>query len=147
MEIETRKKMQVELEKWKDQLEDTVKNNELKVQKKLRESESADIKQAQARLLKEERELADLKKKYAAVEEAEKNYVIDEQNRTNHLNAITAKHNELVELNKALTQEALDLKNTVDNDSAEETNLKFQVILFRFNEMYRLKMRRRLRPS
>jgi len=63
-EIEIRKKLQDELEKWRDQLDETVKNNELKVQKKLREAESNEIKQAQANLLKEERELADVKQKF-----------------------------------------------------------------------------------
>ena len=63
-EIEIRKKLQDELEKWRDQLDETVKNNELKVQKKLREAESNEIKQAQANLLKEERELADVRQKF-----------------------------------------------------------------------------------
>lgn len=127
LEIETRKKLQVELEKWKDQLEETVKNNELKVQKKLRESESADIKQAQAKLLKEERELADLKKKYLLVEEAEKNYIIDENNRKRHLELITAKQDELTTQNEKLREELDILLHAVEELDEKANFLKGQI--------------------
>ena len=61
---EARKKLQAELDKWRDQLDDTTKSNELKVERKLREAESAQIRELQAELLKERTELGELRNKF-----------------------------------------------------------------------------------
>jgi len=126
-EIETRKRLQEELEKWKDQLDETVKNNELKVQKKLREAESNEIKQLQAALLREERELNDLKQKFNAIDETEKAYIIDEQNRKRHLEALQAKNEENAKLNQELFDKIQQLEPRVIELHHSIENLKYQI--------------------
>jgi len=74
-EIENRKKLQDELEKWKNQLEDTIKVNEAKVQAKLRSSESSELKVLQGNLGKEEKDLYLLNEKIIGLEKTEKEYI------------------------------------------------------------------------
>jgi len=81
---EARKKLQAELDKWRDQLDDTTKSNELKVERKLRVAESADIRELQAELLKERTELGELRNKFESVSAKEREYILDQANRERH---------------------------------------------------------------
>jgi hypothetical protein len=129
-EIETRRRLQEELEKWKDQLEETVKNNELKVQKKLREAESNEIKQLQATLLREERELNDIKQKFNTIDETEKNYIIDKKNRERHLEGLRTKNEQNNKLNEDLLDTIHMLEPRVLDIHGVIENLKFQVYIY-----------------
>lgn len=132
-EIQERKRLQLDFEKWRTTLEDTVKNNELKIEKKLKESVSQEIKQAQANLLKEERELAELKKKYVAIEENERNYIIDLSNRKRNLENLLKKNDENKELNDRLDADINSINPQVETLFVEIEGLTNNVTSFDHN--------------
>ncbi len=145
---ETRKKLQLELEKWRDQLDETVKSNELKVERKLREAESQVIKDLQADLLKERHELHELQTKFEAVATKEREYIIDQANRTRLRNDLLKKKETLTKGLQELRQEIEDLDpkvNDLDN-IVEDLRIK---VKFNFIDliMIRLLMKERLEQN
>jgi len=102
---ENRKKLQAELEKWRDQLEETIKSNDLKVERKLREAESAKIKELHAELLKERHELNELTTKFEAMCTREKEYIREQSDRVRHRDDLIKKKDLGLKTNKTLTDE------------------------------------------
>jgi len=123
---ETRKKLQTELEKWKDQLDETVKANELKVERKLREAESAVIKELQAELLKERHELHELESKFEAICKRDSEYIIDQANRVRQRNDLIKKKELAEKQNEDLSAAIADLDPKVNDieNHVEELRLK-----------------------
>jgi len=97
-EIENRKKLQDELEKWKNQLEDTIKVNEAKVQAKLRSSESSELKVLQGNLGKEEKDLYLLNEKIIGLEKTEKEYIKTRFNNLTLRDSLKAQRDELTKM-------------------------------------------------
>jgi len=106
---ENKRKLQQELEKWRDQLEDTIKSNDLKVERKLREAESAQIKELQAELLKERHELNELTNKFEAICAREKDYIREQSDRVRHRDDLIKKKDTGLSTNKVLTAEVQNL--------------------------------------
>jgi len=123
---EIRKKLQTELEKWRDQLDDTMKANELKVERKLREAESAQIKELQAELLKQRHELNELKNKLSAIYTKEKEYILDQANRVRYRDDLIKKRDANVELNKALRADIEDLDPKVNDAETVVEDLRIK---------------------
>jgi len=143
---EQRKKLQADLEKWKDQLDETLKSNELKIERKLREAESAQIKELQAELIKEKHELLDLQTKLQGIDKRETEYIIDQANRTRYKNNLEAKKKTFEETRQALLNEIQELdptvndledkvgKLTLQNTEAREARTKIQAKLMEVEE-------------
>ena len=127
---ETRKKLQTELEKWKDQLDETVKANELKVERKLREAESAVIKELQAELLKERHELHELESKFEAICKRDSEYIIDQANRVRQRNDLIKKKELAEKQNEDLSAAIADLDPKVNDIENHVEELRLKVILF-----------------
>lgn len=127
---EMRKKLQAELEKWKDQFDETLKSNELKIERKLREAESAHIKELQADLLKEKHELIELQNKLAAIDKRDAEYIIEQANRTRQKVDLEAKKKINEELRKVLLDEIHEIDPSVNDLEDKVGKLKLQV---RFN--------------
>jgi len=125
---EMRKKLQADLDKWKDQFDETLKSNELKIERKLREAESAQIKELQADLLKEKHELLDLQSKLQAIDKKEAEYVIEQANRTRTKNDLEAKKKENEELRKTLLAQIHEIDPTVNDLEDKVGKLKLQNI-------------------
>jgi len=123
---EIRKKLQAELEKWRDQLDDTIKSNELKVERKLREAESATIKELQAELLKKRHELNELKNKLNSIYTKEKEYILDQANRERYRNDLIKKRDANAELHKTLKAEIDDLDPRVNDAEAIVEDLRIK---------------------
>lgn len=123
---ETRKKLQTELEKWRDQLDETVKANELKVERKLREAESAVIKELQAELLKERHELHEMESKFESIATKEREYIIEQANRVRKRNDLIKKKELIEKQNKDLRAEIEDLDPKVHDteNHVDELRLK-----------------------
>ena len=124
---EMRKKLQAELEKWKDQFDETLKSNELKIERKLREAESAHIKELQADLLKEKHELIELQNKLQAIDKRDAEYVIEQANRMRQKADLEAKRKINAELRKVLLDEIRELDPTVNDLEDKVSKLKLQV--------------------
>lgn len=127
---ETRKKLHIELEKWRDQLDETVKANELKVERKLREAESAIIKELQAELLKERHELHELETKFETIAKKETEYIIDQANRVRLKNDLVKKKETIENQNKVLRVEIEDLDPKVNDTEAHVEDLRLKVNTF-----------------
>jgi len=123
---ELRKQLQAELEKWRDQLDDTKKSNELKVERKLREAESAQIKELQAELLKQRHELTELKNKLATIYNKEKEYILDQANRVRYRDDLTKKRDANLEVTKALRAEMEDLDPRVNEAETVVEDLRLK---------------------
>jgi len=116
------------LDKWKDQFDETLKSNELKIERKLREAESAQIKELQAELLKEKHELLDLQSKLQAIDKRETEYIIDQANRTRYKKSLEAKKKVNEEMKKAILDE-IQLIEPTENDLEDKVGkLKLQNI-------------------
>jgi len=124
---EQKKKLQQELEKWKDQFDETLKSNELKIERKLREADSIVIKGLQADLLKEKHELVDLKIKLENIYKKEKEYVIDEANRTRYKTNLENKKAANETILKPLQHEADILQKDVGELTEKVDKLKFDI--------------------
>jgi len=124
---EIRKKLQQELEKWKDQLDETIKANELKVERKLREAESPQIKELQAELLKQRHELNELRNKLTAIIVKEREYILDQANRNRYKNDLTKKKETNSELNKQLEAEIKDVDPRANDTEAVVEGLRFKI--------------------
>ena len=125
---EMRKKLQAELEKWKDQFDETLKSNELKIERKLREAESAHIKELQADLLKEKHELIELQNKLAAIDKRDAEYIIEQANRTRQKVDLEAKKKINEELRKVLLDEIHEIDPSVNDLEDKVGKLKLQNI-------------------
>jgi len=124
---ETRKKLQAELEKWREQLDETIKSNELKVERKLREAESAQIKELQAVLLKERHELLELKNKLEAILTKEREYVVEQANRTRYRNDLIKKKETNLGLLKQLHDEIGELDPKVNDVQTSVEGLRIKI--------------------
>jgi len=124
---ETRKKLHSELEKWRDQLDETIKGNELKVERKLREAESTQIKELQAVLQKERYELGELQGKLDTVTAKEKEYILDQANRIRYRDDLTKKRETNEALNKNLQQELKDLDPRVNDIQTVVEDLRLRL--------------------
>ena len=124
---ETRKKLQTELEKWRDQLDETVKANELKVERKLREAESAVIKELQAELLKERHELHEMESKFESIATKEREYIIEQANRVRKRNDLIKKKELIEKQNKDLRAEIEDLDPKVHDTENHVDELRLKV--------------------
>jgi len=125
---EARKKLQQELEKWRDQLEETTKSNELKVERKIREAESAVIKELQAELLKERTELGELRNKFEAVANKEREYILDQANRERHRADLEAKKTKNQATIKDLRAQVEDLDPKVNDMDVKVDDLRLKVM-------------------
>jgi len=67
VDAEERRQLYEEYERLKHLLEETEKMNNLKVQRKIRENDSTELKKLEAILIKEQRELAEVKEKWGAI--------------------------------------------------------------------------------
>jgi len=112
---EIKKKLQADLDKWKEQLDDTKKSNKLKIDRKLRETESPVIKELQADLMKERHELADLKTKLANIDRQETDYIIDQANRTRYKVSLEKKKEENEKVRKELNEKIKELDPEVND--------------------------------
>jgi chromosome segregation ATPase len=124
---EMRKKLQAELEKWKDQFDETLKSNELKIERKLREAESAQIKELQADLLKEKHELIELQNKLHAIDKREAEYIIEQANRMRQKVDLEAKKKINEEQRKILMAEIHEIDPNVNDLEDRVGKLKLQV--------------------
>jgi len=124
---EVRKKLQAELDKWKDQLDDTVKANELKVERKLREAESAHIRELQAELLKERHELNELKTKLDNIYIKEREYIIEQANRNRQREDLIKKKEVNEAMNKQLCAAILELEPKVSETHTNVEALRIRV--------------------
>jgi len=102
---EARKKLQLELEKWRDQLDETTKSNDMRVERKLREAESPIIKELQADLLKERHELNELLTKFENISARELQYIKEQADRVRYRDDLTKKRDAALALQKSLTTE------------------------------------------
>jgi len=123
---EQRKKLQAELEKWRDQLDDTMKSNELKVERKLREAESAQIKELQAELLKQRHELNELKNKLVTIYNKEKEYILDQANRVRYRDDLIKKRDANLALTKSLRAEIDELDPRVNDSETVVEDLRIK---------------------
>lgn len=130
---EIRKKLQAELEKWRDQFDETVKSNELKVERKLREAESAQIRELQAELIKQRHELNELKNKLANIYNKEKEYILDQANKVRYRDDLIKKRDINAKLKKDLEAEIVDLDPRVNDHEAvvEDLRIKVGIILYK----------------
>jgi len=124
---EARKKLQAELEKWRDQLDDTTKSNELKVERKLREAESAQIRELQAELLKERTELGELRNKFEAISNKEREYILDQANRERHRADLEAKKTKNQALIKDLRTQNEELDPKVNDADVKVDDLRLKL--------------------
>jgi hypothetical protein len=125
---EMRKKLQSELDKWKDQFDETLKSNELKIERKLREAESAHIKELQADLLKEKHELIELQNKLHAIDKKEAEYIIDQSNRMRQKVDLDGKKKINEEMRKVLLDEVQLIDPSVNDLEDKVGKLRLQNI-------------------
>ena len=130
---EARKKLQAELDKWRDQLDDTTKSNELKVERKLREAESAQIRELQAELLKERTELGELRNKFEAVSNKEREYILDQANRERHRTDLETKKTKNQATIKDLRTQIEDLDPKVNDTDVKVEDLRLKVSFYFVN--------------
>jgi len=124
---EARKKLQQELEKWRDQLDETTKSNELKVERKIREAESAIIKELQADLLKERTELGEFRNKFELVANKEREYILDQANRERHRADLEAKKAKNQATIKDLRAQVEDLDPKVNDMEVKVDDLRLKL--------------------
>jgi len=102
-EMENRKKLHDECEKWRNQLEDTIKANDAKVQQKLRSSECPEIKVLNAQLEKEMREIFALNDKLKELEKRENEFMKQTHNSKKHRDHLAEKRRSLEALHQDLS--------------------------------------------
>jgi len=127
-DMEERKKLEAEHTKWKDQLDETLKANELKVERKLKEAESALIKELQADLMKERHELTEMQAKLKAIDKRETEYIIDQAHRTRYRDDLKAKKEITDGIKKALSVQVAELEPQVNDLEDAVGKLKLQNI-------------------
>jgi hypothetical protein len=124
---DARKKLQQELEKWRDQLEETTKSNELKVERKIREAESAIIRELQAELLKERTELGEFRNKFENVANKEREYILDQANRERHRADLEVKKTKNLATIKDLRTQIEDLDPKVNDMDVKVDDLRLKL--------------------
>lgn len=98
-----------ELERTNEILEQTKKANALKIEKKLKENESLELRKAHGQLLKFEKDLNDMKNKFSKVDENYRKFKVEEMNKNFYLTQLEKDNHENEEKLKKTTVETNQL--------------------------------------